>query len=193
MHSLFIDTHNDLMVVVLYQNGEVLGISKIGSNQNHSNNLIPTISKLLEKNNLKSQDINEIIVVNGPGSFTGIRIGVTVAKTFAYALKLPIKSITSLEQKNINNSSKSLKLVVENDKNGYFCGIFENKKLIKEMFYLSNIQFKKYIEENNYEGNIVDDIGIDYKKVYDFTKRLPVLNYHEVKPIYVKQIEALND
>lgn len=193
MYSLFIDTHSDLIVIILYKDGIVLTTKKISSNQSHSNNLIPIISEALSENSLKPENINEVIVINGPGSFTGSRIGVTVAKTFAYALKLPIKTISSLEQKAFSSESKDLNVVVESDKNGYFIGLFKDFKLQGEMFYLSNKEFDEYIKVNNYEENIVDNINIDYQKLFDFIKNLPILNYHEVKPLYVKQIEALND
>ena len=192
MYSLFIDTHSDLMVIALYKNGTLINIKKIESNQSHSNNLIPTIKDILDGYKIKSNDIKEIMVNNGPGSFTGVRIGVTVAKTFAYALNLPIKTVSSLQIKAIS-SSKEDKLVVESDKNGYFVGLFKNNELQNKMFYLNNLEFKEYIKNKNYEGIIIDKIEIDYEKLYKFIETIESLNYHEVKPLYVKQIEVLND
>ncbi|HOP65797.1 MAG TPA: tRNA (adenosine(37)-N6)-threonylcarbamoyltransferase complex dimerization subunit type 1 TsaB [Bacilli bacterium] len=192
MYSLFIDTHNNLMVVGLYKNSQVLEFIKVDSNQSHSNKLLPTIKDLLAKNKLLPADIKEVIVVNGPGSFTGVRIGVTVAKTFAYALNIKIKTITSLEQKAVS-SNKNFKVCVENDKNGYFVGIFKDNKLTEDMFYLDNKDFKEYVESNHYEEDIIDEIELDYQKIYDYLKERPYANYHEIKPSYVKKIEVLND
>lgn len=192
MYSLFIDTHNDVMIIALYNDGVLKTIKELESNQSHSNNLIPAIKEVLDSNKICSSDINELIVDNGPGSFTGVRIGVTVAKTFAYALNIPIKMISSLQIKAFS-SNKTLKLVVENDKNGYFVGLFKNNELQNEMFYLSNLAFKEYVENNNYEEILVDNIKIDYENLYKLISTLKLTNYHEVNPIYVKQIEALND
>lgn len=192
MYSLFIDTHNDLMVIGLFYNAKVLSILKSKSSQSHSNNLIPMIEKLCHQNHIESTNLNEIIVVNGPGSFTGVRIGVTVAKTFAYALNIPIKTISSLELKAISSDKETLKVCIEGDKNGYFIGLFDNNKLQNEMFYLGAKEFKEYLEINNYEANIIDEIELDYQKIYDYITTLPSLNAHEVKPLYVKNIEVQN-
>jgi len=192
MYSLFIDTHNDSMVVGLYYNAEVLSMEKSKSSQSHSNNLIPMIEKLCNQNHIKPTSLKEIVVVNGPGSFTGIRIGVTVAKTLAYALNIPIKTISSLELKALSSSSKGLKVCVEGDKNGCFIGLFNDNKLQNDMFYLSTKDFKEYLKVNNYTENVIDGIDLDYKKIYDYIKALPNLNCHEIKPLYVKIIEVQN-
>lgn len=193
MYALLIDTHNDLAVVCLYKDSQVLTIKKLASNQSHSNNLMVMISEVLEFNNLNPKDLNEVFVVAGPGSFTGSRIGVTVAKTFAYALNIPIKVISSLEQKAISSNSKDLKVCIESDKNGCFIGLFQGITLQNEMFYLSKKDFDEYIKTNEYAENIVDDIELNYDQIYKFISALPSLNPHEVKPLYVKVIEVLND
>lgn len=192
MYSLFIDTHNDLMVVGLYNNTKVLSIEKFKSNQSHSNNLVLMIDKVCNQNNIKINDLKEIIVVSGPGSFTGIRIGVTVAKTLAYALNISIKTISSLELKAVSSISKKLKVCVEGDKNGYFVGLFNGNRLQNDMFYLSTKGFEDYLKSNNYIKNVVDEITLDYQAIYDYVKTLPSLNCHEVKPLYVKIIEVQN-
>lgn len=59
--------------------------------------LIPQISDLLAKHNLKSQDLEGLIAVTGPGSFTGLRVGLTAVKGLAEVLEIPIAAVTSLE------------------------------------------------------------------------------------------------
>lgn len=59
--------------------------------------LIPQISALLEKHNFKAEDLQGLIAVTGPGSFTGLRVGLTAAKGLAEVLKIPIATATSLE------------------------------------------------------------------------------------------------
>ena len=97
MITLWIDTHDISLEILLFKD-EVL-LDKITRNEslNHSTICIPTLVELLERNKLTMHDINDIIVVNGPGSFTGVRIGVTIAKTLAYSLNIPIRSVTSIE------------------------------------------------------------------------------------------------
>lgn len=59
--------------------------------------LIPQISELLSRNNLTPQQLEGLVAVTGPGSFTGLRVGLTAVKGFAEVLKLPIATVTSLE------------------------------------------------------------------------------------------------
>ena len=190
MISFFIDTHNNLAKTILFKDGEILNKLEVDSNS-HSNNIMPMIDELLKTSKVNVRDIDEVIVVNGPGSFTGVRIGVTIAKTLAYTLNIPIKAISSLELLMIS-SDNDIVLATENDKNGYYIGIFKNKKLDSDMFYLSNSEYVSYIEENHYEDNVVKDIELDYLKIYEYSRNLKSLNPHEVKPLYIKQIEVLN-
>jgi len=153
----------------------------------HSVYTMPLIEEVLKNNNLDSNDINEIIVVNGPGSFTGVRIGVTIAKTYSYLLNISIKVINVLEMKAIFvNGDK--KVVIEEEKNGKFIGVFDNaNKVIDDYFYLKNIEFEEYKNDN--EISIVDNI--DYEKVYEYLKNKESINPHAVNPLYIKKIEVM--
>ena len=99
MYSLLIDTHDKLVSYVLYNDGKVVDQVQLESNMRHSEIAMPSLIELLKKNNLEIRDIKEILVVIGPGSFTGVRIGVVIAKTTAYLLNIPIKPITSVDLK----------------------------------------------------------------------------------------------
>ena len=91
MYSLLIDTHDKLVSYVLYNDGKVVDQVQLESNMRHSEIAMPSLIEILKKNNLEIKDIKEILVVIGPGSFTGVRIGVVIAKTTAYLLNIPIK------------------------------------------------------------------------------------------------------
>ena len=97
MYTLFISTYDKLITIGLLKNGNLLDFKEIESNQNHSSFNIPTIENILSTNDINTNYLNEIVVVNGPGSFTGVRLGVTIAKTLAYTLDISIKTITSFE------------------------------------------------------------------------------------------------
>ena len=96
MITLFIDTcHHNLIVGVYEDDKELVLVNEV--NDNHlSERLLPLIEKTINSINLDINDISNIIVVNGPGSFTGVRIGVTVAKTLAYSLGCPIHTVSEL-------------------------------------------------------------------------------------------------
>lgn len=90
MFTLFIDTHFKDVNIVLYKDGKVID-HLTSDNQKHSVVTMPLIVDILKNNNIKINSIKEIICVNGPGSFTGVRIGVTISKVLAYSLGIKVK------------------------------------------------------------------------------------------------------
>ena len=112
MYTLFISTFDKLITIGLLKNGEVLDKKIKESDKNHSIYVMPMIEEILRVNEISTSYLNEIIVVNGPGSFTGVRLGVTIAKTLAYTLDIPIKTITSLESYAVSIESSGNKLEV---------------------------------------------------------------------------------
>lgn len=187
MYSLLIDTHFSKVTIVIYKNGKLLKFNEENSNQSHSIITMPLLEKMLVDVNLNIKDFSEIIVVNGPGSFTGVRIGVTISKTISYCLNIPIKVISSLEVLACNIESKNDKIVAFNDRNGYFIGKFTfDNKLINEYFYLSNKEYEEYKLKHDIHTNV----DINYETVYKMTIVRDYINPHMVNPLYVKKIEV---
>ena len=83
MFTLYIDTHFINLEMALLKDGKLIGQKKQESNK-HSTCTINILKELLEENNLSVTDLAEIIVINGPGSFTGVRIGIVVAKIIGF-------------------------------------------------------------------------------------------------------------
>lgn len=194
MISLFIDTHDKNIIEVLYKDNKILDKEIIVSERHHSDYTMPMLETLLKRNNLNVHDINEILVINGPGSFTGVRIGVTIAKTLAYTLEIPIKTMTSLEAMAISKITSEKKLSIIKDIKGVFGCLYnyDNKELT-EPFYKSNAEFETYIKENNLESNIILEESYNYELIYkEFCKKNNT-NPHNVNPIYIKIIEALKN
>ena len=189
MYTLLIDTHFTKVKLVLYKENNVSKIIVEESNQSHSVITMPLIEKILQDANIHVKDINQIVVVNGPGSFTGVRIGVTIAKTISYCLNIPIKVISSLEVLACNVSNMDSTIVAFNDRNGYFVGKFDNRnKLVEDYFYLTNTDYADFKNNNVVYDNITD---INYNEVYKLIVDKNNINPHLVNPIYVKKIEVL--
>ncbi len=188
MYTLFIDTHDKNVLIILYKDGEVLKKEEVVSANKHSEITMPVLDKVLTESNLAVNDLDNVIVVNGPGSFTGERIAVTIGKTIAYCLNIPIRVIDSLTILAINLTNNK-KIVSLEDRNGAYVGEFDkdNNKLC-EFKYLNKSCYDEYKSFND----VVTDVNIDYKLVYDYVMKLDNLNPHEVKPLYVKGISALN-
>lgn len=98
MNILAFDTSLNKTYIALFKDGAVFSsIFETDEKNYHSAYLISGIKNIIENNNLKMDDIDLIAVNNGPGSFTGIRVGVTVAKTMAKELNIPVIGVSSLD------------------------------------------------------------------------------------------------
>ena len=190
MYSLLIDTHDINLLIALYKDDEVLD-KESNNTKNHASICMPIINDVLTRNNLDVHNLGEIIVVIGPGSFTGVRIGATIGKMFAYTLNIPIKVITSLDMYAISNTSNTNKLVLIRDLKGSYGAYYtSDNKIIDNYFYKSTEALNEYLKDK--EEYIIDN-EIDLSKVKLFVNNLEVINPHKVNPIYIKEIEANKD
>ena len=179
--NLFIDTHLNDVIVILEQDGKIIKEKILKDVKENSKIIMPTIKKVLAKNIPDS-----IIIVNGPGSFTGVRLGVTIAKTLAYTMEIPIRSISSLECMAVCLESNS-KIVAFSDNNGYYVGIFDNKNnVVGEYEYLNNSEYEEFIKKH--EVVLDKDIDLDYLKIIRYALLKDAINPHEVNPTYIKKI-----
>lgn len=92
-----IDSSTDTASLALAQDGEVLAETSWRCGQNHSVELLPRLTQLLEETRLSLRDTRLVIVAKGPGSFNGLRVGLATAKGLAFSLDVPIIGISSLE------------------------------------------------------------------------------------------------
>lgn len=97
MKILAIDTSNQTLAVGIMDGQQVLGQIQTTINKNHSVTLMPAVELLTQKVGFKSKDFERIVVAQGPGSYTGLRIGVTAAKTLANTLKIELVGVSSLK------------------------------------------------------------------------------------------------
>src|SRR5574342_1045736 len=97
MTVLAIDTSNYALGVALLEENQVLGEYITNLKKNHSVRIMPAIEALMSDCERMPSDLTKIVVAKGPGSYTGVRIGVTIAKTLAWTLNIPLVGISSLE------------------------------------------------------------------------------------------------
>ncbi|MBD8007155.1 tRNA (adenosine(37)-N6)-threonylcarbamoyltransferase complex dimerization subunit type 1 TsaB [Bacillus norwichensis] len=96
MKILAIDTSNDVLGIGLVDETKVIGEYITNLKKNHSIRVMPAIERLLADCETKPSELDKIVVAGGPGSYTGVRIGVTIAKTMAWSLGIPLSSVSSL-------------------------------------------------------------------------------------------------
>ena len=186
MYSLLIDTHDTKVSFVLYKDGKVLSFKDFESNMRHSEIAMPSLIDLLTEFKVKPEDLSLILVNIGPGSFTGVRIGVVIAKTIAYTLNIPIKAINSIEMMYYSNDKK-YGIYASKEKNGYFVASISENSNVNDIKYYS---IKEY--NDSFIGKeVYSDILIDFDKIYEYSKEKDTINPHLVNPLYIKQIEVL--
>lgn len=202
MRYLYIDTSSSYLYSAIVEDKTLIEEVKKEFGHNLSEEAMPAIISMFEKSNLTAKDINKIIVVNGPGSFTGIRIGITIAKVYAWSLNIPITTITSIEAMAVSSDINTYKVPMLDARRGYvFAGIFDDKnKAILEPSYLKKEELNIKLNELNEYTIITNDNILDYSnkinyvpdflKIIDTYKDKEALNPHGVNPNYLKLTEA---
>lgn len=185
LYSLFIDTHYKNIYLGLFYNTILIDSIVFDDVKSTSELIMDLINSILDKNGCKVQNLANIIVCNGPGSFTGVRIGVTIAKMLSYLLKIPIYSINSLELVALSENYKHSYYAVK-ENNGFYVGKFINGKLCDDIVY------KKNLELNEIGNDICFEENLNIEKLLANFNNLHKENCFDISPIYVKNIAALN-
>ena len=202
MRILYIDTSSSYLYTAIVEDNKLLGEVKEEFGQSLSEVALPRIVSIFNDNNIKPEDIDKIIVVNGPGSFTGIRIGITIAKTFAWSLNIPITTITSLEAMMLSSNKNKVKVPMIDARRRYvFSAIYdENNQIIlkpqhikmddinKELEKLSDYTIITKDELEEYDNK--EDYNPDILRIINYFKDKESINPHGVNPDYLKLTEA---
>ncbi len=112
MVTLAINTASRTTQIALLQDDKILKEKEWISENNESEKLMPEIDDLLKNKKIKYDDLERIIVVKGPGSFTGLRVGVSVANAIAYVQKIPVYGIDSFKFLRAKNEDDEIDVIV---------------------------------------------------------------------------------
>ncbi len=97
MITLCMDTSQSFLVLALFRDGTKLGSCQEPCWKRQSEELFPKLMKLMEENGLEPEDIGEVVITEGPGSYTGVRIAMTCAKVFCAMKDVPLYTLGSLQ------------------------------------------------------------------------------------------------
>ena len=198
MISLLIDTTTSNITVSIVKDQKILYKYQEKILTDMSSKILPIIDKGLKENKLFLNDIDKLFIVNGPGSFTGIRVGVTVAKTIAWALKKEIIPISSLElMATTNTSKKYIVPMIDARRGNVFGGIYDTElNCIKEDKLINLNELINNLDEGyefvSYENINLDVIkpDIDVLKIINRHINDIGINPHNLNPNYLKLTEA---
>lgn len=210
MITLFIDSTRTNLFVSIIKNNDILIKKNVQSYSKHSNYLMNTINDIFKELKMDINVIENIVVLNGPGSFTGIRVGVTVAKTIAWTLSKKIYTLSTLEALKIHSNNDQIISVIEDRNNYAYIGLFnENEKIMDYMslederlnmtdknislvsYNNSEILTKIYNKlSNNNNVNVVIVEDYDYIKLVNYATKKEPENVHSIGALYLKKIDA---
>ena len=200
MRILYIDTSSSYLYTGIVCDGKLISEVQENLQLDLSKLALPKIAEMFSENNLKPNDIDKIIVVNGPGSFTGIRVGLTIAKVYAWSLNIPIIPITSLEAMACSCEEDRILVPIIDARRGYVYGaIYKDEEEILKPQHIKLETLMEHLKDNNYVFITKDEIDLDgdkcsYKpnilKIVNKFCQKKALNPHGVNPEYLKLTEA---
>lgn len=197
MISLFIDTSISFPTISIINDDVVLFDFHEEIKLDMSSRILPIIDEGLKKVNVTLNSIDKIFVVTGPGSFTGVRIGVTIAKTIAWSLNKKVIPVSSLEYIATTHSNKKFLIpMIDARRDNVFAGVYSNDLECIHDDYLVNIEELLKDKNNDYELISYDNIENTVKPNPDVIKIINKhindcgINPHELKPNYLKLTEA---
>lgn len=195
MKYLFIDTSNSFINIYIINDNNVLVYKKVETLKDMANTIMPLIREAFNEVKFDIKDIDKIFVTIGPGSFTGIRVGITVAKTISYCLNIPVYPISTLEYlSSINTNYSKIISIIDARRNNVFAGFYDSK--------LNKLEDEKLVGYNSiditddtvvvsydgiYDSSVLD---IDIIKLIDKHKNDKAVNPHMLVPNYLKKTEA---
>lgn len=196
MKAIVMDTSNTYLVIALYENDKCIDKYQENGNKRQSEYALTYLSEMLEKNNFNILDVEEMIITIGPGSYTGQRVALTIAKTLAAISNIKIKAISSLHGYIGNNKAIS---VIDARSKKIFVGVYDNNKQVEadQMMLIENFAaFKQKYPDYPVFGDseIVEYKHIDIdlcENIYQASKMAAfVENIDNLVPQYLKDVEA---
>lgn len=212
MKTLVFDTCFNKTYLVLKCDESVLASEIIDSTDTnyHSAYLIPKIRDVLKENSLLIKDLDAIGVNIGPGSFTGIRAGITIARVLSQQANLKLVGVPSLEiLSKLNESNKKTIVLTDARKNKVYFAEYKNSEIITEPilvdkeelfgkitnddFVISDSSISSYLSENSIETlvyeNCTDNLGEFLSDIVSskLKSQNDDYNWAKVKPLYIQK------
>ena len=156
-YILNIETSTKACSVAIHKNGNLIALKEsVTENFSHSEKLLVFVEELIENSQLKLVDISAIAVSMGPGSYTGLRIGVATAKGLCYGLNIPLISISTLKSMSLGMSLKM--------KADLFCPMIDARRMevYSAFFDINNIRKRgiqaDILDSNSYKNELKEKV-----------------------------------
>jgi tRNA threonylcarbamoyladenosine biosynthesis protein TsaB len=191
LKQLVIDTATKYIYLSLIIGGiEKQFVYEEGIN-NHSVTIIPFIENILKKEGLKLPDLNQVIIGIGPGSYTGVRIGVTVAKMIGYLNNLEVYTVSSLALIASHSNKPYVLALIDARRGNAFMGLYRNvddklERISEDV--LDNIE--NHQNNINFDFDVIEDGKPQIEKILNSNLMVKVEDIHNLTPNYLRITEA---
>ena len=192
MISVLLDSSNTNLSVGIAKDNLLLEYVFYEAWQRQSEYMIVELNKLLEKHNIQRDDIKEVIVAKGPGSYTGVRIAITIAKTIALALNTKLYAVSSLR---VQKDGICPSICLINARSGRsYVGVYQDQTTLVDDCIMKNDDLLNYINEHP-DYSVCGDVkylGLESKEsnnlqaMLDLKQSLEEINPLSLKPVYMK-------
>ena len=193
MYQLLLDSSNIYLSVGLAKDGKVIDKICYEAWQRQSEMMVTEVDNILKRNNIDKSQLDAVVVGAGPGSYTGVRIGVTIAKTIAYSLKIKLYAKSSLS---LLKHQEFPTICVFNARSGRsYIGVYKGKEVLVKDTVLENEKVIDFINNHpDYElhGDTYQ-LGLQSGK-FDIIDNLAEFNKDEeidpfrLNPVYLKDL-----
>ena len=187
MNSLIIDTSTKYLYIALVKDDVVLSEKIFEVSKNHAGNSVYQIDLLLKEFNLKTSDLDNVYCGYGPGSYTGVRISVTIAKMLASFLDVNLYKVSSLFLAGSGYDNKNVAVMFDARRGNSFCGCYGENYIEDKL--RSNEEFLN--EVNSYDDLIVvneSNFKVNPLKVIENATK--VMDVEAFVPSYLRITEA---
>ena len=178
MKVLAFDTSSKALSLAILEDKQVLAETTINIKKNHSITLMPAIDFLMARLDWTPKDLDRIVVAEGPGSYTGLRIAVATAKTLAHTLNIELVGMSSLLSLVPHQQEGLLVPLMDARRNNVYAGFYENAKPVMPEAHLS---FAGVLEKVK-DADQVTFVGEVAPFVEQIQEQLPQASYQETLP-----------
>ena len=178
MKVLAFDTSSKALSLAILEDKQVLAETTINIKKNHSITLMPAIDFLMASLDWTPKDLDRIVVAEGPGSYTGLRIAVATAKTLAHTLNIELVGMSSLLALVPYQQEGLFVPLMDARRNNVYAGFYENAKSVMPESHLS---FERVIEliKGASQVTFVGEVGTFVEQIQE---HLPRTNFKETLP-----------
>ena len=178
MKVLAFDTSSKALSLAILEDKQVLAETTINIKKNHSITLMPAIDFLMASLDWTPKDLDRIVVAEGPGSYTGLRIAVATAKTLAHTLNIELVGMSSLLALVPRQQEGLLVPLMDARRNNVYAGFYENAKPVMPEAHLSFAEVLEQVKDAE-QVTFVGEVGPFVEQIQE---QLPQANYQETLP-----------